>query len=147
MVDEKAIIREVEAFYRRYIEVWSRRDREEAAKYYDLPLAALGGDQGLSLVRSDTELRRWCLQVIEYEEGQGWQRTSIDQLQIWPLSTSLAQVVADINRYGKDGSLVHQARSSYMLRRRQDGWKVMTFAQVEEPFGGPGLARPVAHEH
>jgi hypothetical protein len=89
-------------------------------------------------VSSDEEQRRWCVQVLAAYDEQRWEETGIDRLQVWPLSTSLAQVTSDISRYGKDGSVLHQGRYSYMLRRRRDGWKVMTFAAVEEPFSGPG---------
>jgi hypothetical protein len=65
---------------------------------------------------------------------------------VCPFSTSLAQLTSDISRYGKDGSVLHRGRYFYMLRRRPDGWKVMAFAVVEEPFSGPGLARRLAED-
>ena len=144
MADEETIVREVEAFYQNYIEAWNRRDPGEIAYYYDQPHVALRSEHAPSLVITDAEQEQWCLEALAVYREHGWEQIGIDRLQVWPFSLSLAQLTSDISRYGRDGSLLHQGRYVYMLRRRQDGWKVMAFATVEEPFSGPGLSRPVA---
>jgi len=141
-----AIVREVDAFYRSYIEAWNRRDPGEIAYYYDLPHVGLSGEHAPSLVSSDAEQEGWCREALHIYDAHGWEQIGIDRIQVWPFSTSLAQLTSDITRYGKDGSVLHQGRYSYMLRRRQDGWKVMAFAVVEEPFSGPGRPRHVAQD-
>ena len=146
MPDEETILSEVEAFYRSYIKAWNRRDPGEIAYCYDRPHVGLSGEHALSLVSTDAEQERWCLQALAIYAECGWEQIGIDGLQVWPFSTSLAQLTSDISRYGKDGSVLQRGRYSYMLRRRQDGWKVMAFATVDEPFSGPGLARRVAQD-
>jgi hypothetical protein len=146
LADEETIVREVEAFYRRYIEAWNHRDPEEIAYCYDRPHVGLSGGHAPSLVSTDAEQERWCLEALALYDEQRWEHTEIDRLQVWPFSASLAQLISDLGRYGKDGSLLRRGRYCYMLRRRQDGWRVMTFAVVEEPFSGPGLSRRVAQD-
>jgi hypothetical protein len=141
MTDEAEIVHEVEDFYRRYIDTWGREDPVEVALHYDRPHVHLSGERPPSTVTSDSDQDRWFQQVIAYE--QPWARTGIDALQVFPMSRTLAQLVADISRYGKEGLVLEQQRVSYMLRRGDDGWKVMTYAAVEQPFSGPGRPRGV----
>jgi hypothetical protein len=144
ITDEETIVRDVAAFYRSYIEAWNHRDPGEIAQYYDRPHVALSGEYPPWLVSTDAEQEGWCLDALAIYDEHGWEQIGIDGLQVWPFSTSLAQLTSDISRYGKDGSVLHRGRYSYIVRRRPDGWKVMAFAVVEEPFSGRGLARPVA---
>jgi hypothetical protein len=146
MADRETIVSEVEAFYRSYIDAWNRRDPGEIAYCYDRPYIGLSGEHAPLLVSTDEEQECWCREALATYDEQRWESTGIDRLQVWPFSTSLVQLICDISRYGKDGAVLRQGRYSYMARRRQEGWKVMTFAVVEEPFTGPGVSRPVAED-
>ena len=148
MTDEDAIVAEVRAFYGRYIDAWSRRDAAEVARCYDRPYVGLSGEHELSLVTSDADHDHWYQQVLTSYDQRGWKRSGIAGLEIWPLSSSLAQLVADVFRYRQDGSVLDHSRSTYMLRRRSDGWKVVAYAVVDPPFSGPStLDRPMPRVH
>jgi hypothetical protein len=141
-MDDSGIVDEVEMAYRHCVDAFNRHDAVAFAACFDRPHAGLNGDHGLVLVTSDADHDRWCKQVMAEAEGQDWARTDIDRFQVWPFSPSLAQLVADVIHYKTDGSVRRRVRVSYMLRRRDAGWKVMTVGVVEEPFSGPALPPP-----
>ena len=70
-----------------------------------------------------------------------WGRSDIDRLQVFPYSESLVQIVADVTRYKKDGSVLEKLRATYMYRRDGGTWKILTLALIESPFSGPGESR------
>jgi hypothetical protein len=77
---------------------------------------------------------------MAYLDDQGWGRTEIDELWIWPLSPSVAQLVSYITRYRADGSVLQQARANYTLCRRDGSWKVvLSFPLLEDGFNVPVL--------
>ena len=141
MADDQAVVLgEVEAAYRHYVEVFNRRDPIEIAALYHRPHAQVIGDIGLSIVTDDADQQQWYDFVMAYLDDQGWGRTGIDELWIWPLSQSLAQLVAHVTRYRADGSVLHQARANYTLCRRDGSWKVvLSFPLLEDGFNVPVL--------
>ena len=148
MADHGVIVDEVEAAYRRYVEVFNRHDATEVAELYDRPHAQLIGEIGLSIVHDDGEQQQWYDFVMAYLDEQGWGRTEIDEMWVWPLSHSLAQLVAQVTRYRSDGSVLNHARANYTLRRRDSSWKVvLSFPLLEDPFDVPGVTRSVSRRY
>jgi hypothetical protein len=140
MADQSAIVDEVGAAYRHYVEVFNGRDPSEIAELYDRPHAQVTGETGLSIVSDDADQQAWYEFVMAYLDDQGWGRTEIDQMWIWPLSRTLAQLVANVTRYKKDGSVLQQVRANYTLRQRDGVWKVvLSYSLLEDGFGLPGL--------
>jgi hypothetical protein len=138
MPDHGAILDEVEAAYRHYVEVFNRRDPQEIAELYHRPHAQVIGDVGLSIVTGDVEQEQWYELVMAYLDDQGWDRTEIDKMWVWPLSPTLAQLVADVTRYKADGSVLNHVRANYTLCRRQGVWKmVLSFPLLEQGFDVP----------
>jgi hypothetical protein len=142
MADHAAITREVEAAYQHYIDVFNRRDAAEIADLFDRPHARVSGEDGLTIVSDDADQRlQWSESRTAFLADIGCDRTGINDLQIWPLSPTLAQLVADVTRYKKDGSVLQRFRANYTLRRRDGRWKVIIIYPVlEEAFPGPTLA-------
>jgi hypothetical protein len=138
--DHGAVLDEVEAAYRHYVEVFNRRDPREIAELYHRPHAHVIGEIGLSIVAVDADQEQWYEFVMAYLDDQGWDRTKIDKLWIWPLSAALAQLVADVTRYRADGSVLEHVRANYTLCRRDGVWKVvLSFPLLEEGFNVPLL--------
>lgn len=141
MADANTIIREIEAAYQHYIDVFNREDAAGFVACYTHPHVMLSGERGLTLVNTAADHQRGYQQIMKTLHERGWGRSGIDRLQIWPFSESLAQLVADVTRYKKDGSILEQLRASYMFRRESGMWKILALAQVEAPFTGPGTER------
>jgi ketosteroid isomerase-like protein len=140
MTDHGTIVGEVEAAYRHYVEAFNGRDAREIAELYDRPHAQVIGEIGLSIVNDDADQQKWYEFVMAHLDDQAWGRTQIDELWIWPLSHTLAQLVANVTRYRKDGSILLKLRANYTLRRRDDTWKVvLSFAPLEDGFDVPVL--------
>lgn len=140
MADHGAIVSEVEGAYRHYVEAFNGRDAREIAELYDRPHAQVIGETGLSIVNDDADQQQWYEFVMAYLDDQGWGRTEIDEVWIWPLSHTLAQLVANVTRYRRDGSVLQRLRANYTLRRRDGTWKVvLTFPVLEDGFDVPVL--------
>lgn len=141
--DLGAIVGEVEAAYRHYVEVFNGRDPNEIAALYHRPHAQVIGEIGLSLVTDDADQQEWYEFVMAVLDDQGWSRTEIDDLWIWPLSDSVAQLVSHVTRYRSDGSVLNHARANYTLCRRDGSWRVvLSFPLLEDGFELPALTRP-----
>jgi ketosteroid isomerase-like protein len=141
VADQSGIVGEVETAYRRYVEVFNSRDANEISSLYDRPHAHVSGEMGLSIVSDDADQQGWYEFVMAHLDDQGWDRTEVDDMWVWPLSPTLAQLVADVTRYRRDGSVLSRARANYTLRRRDDAWKViLTYPLLEDGFDVPGRA-------
>jgi ketosteroid isomerase-like protein len=143
MTDQHEIVREVEAAYRHYVDVFNRRDPTEIAGLYDRPHAQVAGEAGLLLVNDDADQNAWYEFVFAHLDSQEWARTELDDVRVVPLSPTLAHVVSEVTRYTLDGSQLNHARANYTMRRAADGWKVvLTFPLLEEGFDvtGPTVA-------
>jgi ketosteroid isomerase-like protein len=142
MAETNTIVREIEAAYRHYIDVFNREDAAGFVGCYTHPHTMVSGEQGLSIVNTAADHERGYHAIMKTLHKQEWGRSGIDRMQIWPFSDSLAQLVADVTRYKKDGSILEKLRASYMLRREAGGWKILAFGLVAHPYAGPGLPRP-----
>jgi ketosteroid isomerase-like protein len=132
------VAEEVEAAYRHYVDVFNSRDPAAIAAVYDHPHAQMLGEVGLSIVNDDADQQQWYDFVMTYLDAQQWGRTEIDDVWVWPLSEKLAQVVANVTRYRKDGSVLNHVRANYTLRRSDDTWKVvLTFPLLDDGFDLP----------
>jgi ketosteroid isomerase-like protein len=134
------IIREVEAFYRAFIDGFNREDTDMYLRSFGYPNAVLGGEQGMLLNAKESDQQRFYQQVMVSIQGRGWNRTGVDRLQVWPLADSIAMLMADISRYKKDGTVLEQGRYCYTVRKDAGAWKILTLTEVKPPFSGPGTA-------
>jgi ketosteroid isomerase-like protein len=141
MADVQTIQRELEATYRHYIDVFNREDVAGFLGCYCHPHVMLSGEQGMGVINTEADHRRVYQRIMTSLHEREWGRSGIDRLQIWPFSESLAQLVADVTRYKKDGSVLERLRASYMFRRESGAWKILSLAQIEASFTGPGAGR------
>ncbi|NOT56220.1 MAG: DUF4440 domain-containing protein [Deltaproteobacteria bacterium] len=141
MSDANAIIREIEDAYRHYIEVFNRSDAAGFVGCYAHPHTMLSGEQGMVVVNTEADHHRVYQGMAAALEKSNWGRSEIDRLQTWPYSKSLAQLVADVTRYKKDGSVLEKLRATYTFRNEKGAWKILAFSLIEAPFSGPGISR------
>ena len=141
MAEANAIIQELEAAYHHYIEVFNRQDTAGFVGCYTHPHSMLTGAQGMVVTHTEADHQRGYERMMVGLRESGWERSGIDRVQIWPFSTSLGQLVADVTRYKKDGSVLEKLRASYMFRREGGVWKILSLSLVEAPFSGPGTSR------
>jgi ketosteroid isomerase-like protein len=141
MADANTIIREIEAVYHHYIDVFNREDEAGFVACYAHPHAMLSGQLGMVVTNTAEDHRRGYQRIMETLHKSNWGRSGIDRMQIFPFSESLAQLVADVTRYKKDGSTLEKLRATYMFRRDGGAWKILSFGLIEAPFSGPGAER------
>ena len=134
----ETVVREVEAFYRAYIDAFNREDTDFFLRAFAYPNAFLTGEQGLVVQAKESDQQRFYQSIMASIQARGWDRSAVDRLQIWPFSDGLAMIVADYTRYKKDGSILEQGRACYTVRRDGNTWKFLTITEIKPPFTGPG---------
>jgi hypothetical protein len=129
------IVRELETFYRHYIDVFNREDD----RFYDCfanPYAVISGERGIVTVGNDN--RDSFARTMKVLKEHGWQRSGIDRITAWALGEDLGMIMSDVTRYKIDGTVMQKIRACYTLRRDGDRWKIVTITEVKPPFLGPG---------
>jgi ketosteroid isomerase-like protein len=132
------IVRELEAFYRSYIEAFNREDIDLFTEAFCYPYAWVTGERGLTVCANESDHQRWFGQMMVGIKDRGWVRSGSDRLNAWALAENLAMIMADVTRYKSDGSILEQIRACYTLRRDGKAWKIVTASVVPPPFLGPG---------
>ena len=137
MATSEEIVRELESFYRHYIDVFNRED----AEFYDCfanPYAMVSGARGLLTVANNDDNRKSFGRIMKTLKEQGWARSGIDRINAWAMAADFGMILSDVTRYKADGSVMEKIRACYSLRRDKDKWKIVTITEVTPPFLGPG---------
>lgn len=137
MTTEEKMIQELKDTYAAYIDVFNREDVEGFVRCYSHPHAMLSRKGELIVVNTKDDHLKMYQQVMTSLRERGWGRSGTDLVRITPFTESLAQLVAGVTRYKKDGSVLENLRACYMFRREENGWKIASLAQIDAPFAGP----------
>src|SRR5262245_5822114 len=98
MTAAETIVREVEAFYRAFIDGFNREDTDMYLRSFCYPNALLSGEHGMLVHAKESDQQRFYQEIMSSLQKRGWDRSGIDRLQIWPLADAMATLVADITR-------------------------------------------------
>jgi hypothetical protein len=123
------IVSLLEAFYKGYIDAFS-----EAFSY---PYAFVSGERGLSACANESDHQRFFGKIMIDLKARGWVRSAIDSLKAWVFADGLGMILADYTRFKADGSVLEAGRACYTVRREGKAWKMVTIAEVKQPFLGP----------
>jgi hypothetical protein len=137
MATADQIAREMESFYRDYIDVFNR---EEEAMFdsFASPHAMVSGERGLTTVANDENHRAAFRRMIATLKERGWAHSGIDSIKAWPMADNLGLLVCDVTRYKADNSVLEKLRACYLLQRDGGKWKILTLNEIKPPFLGPG---------
>jgi len=132
------ITRELEAFYKDYIDAFNREDIDAFLEKWSYPFAWVSGERGLTVTASEADNQRGVGQIFAGIRSRGWARSVTDRMTAWALAENLGMILADVTRYKTDGAVLERVRACYTLRRDGKSWKLVTVAEVKPPFLGPG---------
>ena len=138
MANAEQIVREVEEFYRRYIDAFNREDIDQFLQSFDLPYVLLTGERPATVVADEAARQQFYTRTMISIQGRGWGRSEIDLMKAWPLAEKLVMIMADVTRYKKDGSMLERLRAFYTLRNDGKAWRIVALAEARAPFTGPG---------
>ncbi|HKV53369.1 MAG TPA: hypothetical protein VJN94_01895 [Candidatus Binataceae bacterium] len=138
MAGTEQITKELEAFYKSYIDSFNREDIDLFSEAFAYPYAWITGGQGLSQCASESDHQRGFGKIMVALKDRGWARSATDRLKTWAFAEDLAMILADVTRYKTDGSVLERVRACYTVRRDPKGWKIITLTEVKPPFLGPG---------
>jgi hypothetical protein len=134
----ESIERELERFYRDYIDRFNTADVERFLNYFANPFISIGGERGFRVVANDaghvTDFRR----IMESLKRRGWTRSDIVGIKAWALDDKLGMIVSDVVRVRADDSTLEEIRACYLVRREDSGWKIATISEIKPPHLGPG---------
>lgn len=136
MSDAAAIAREVEAFYLGYIEAFNREDIGAYLNSFCYPNAVLRGAQGMAVHATAPDQRRYYQALMVAIHAEGWHHTDTGSLQVAPLTETTAMLLVDITRCRKDSTPIEHGRMCYTVRKDGGMWKILTLADVKQPFDG-----------
>jgi hypothetical protein len=137
MSDAATIVREVEEFYRGYIEGFNREDRDIYLRSFCYPNAVLRGEHGMTVHAKEPDQQRYYEELMVAIREEAWDHTGLGQLHVAPLTDRTAILIADITRYKKDNTAIENARLCYTVRKDGSAWKILTLTDVKPPFTGP----------
>jgi ketosteroid isomerase-like protein len=138
MPPAEEITRELEAFYKGYIEAFNREDIDMFSETFAYPYAWVDGKHGLRACANESDHQRGFGIIMIALKERGWVRSAIDRLHAWPLAENLAMILADVTRYKSGDAILERVRACYTVRRDARGWKIVTLSEVQPPFLGPG---------
>ena len=138
MATSEDIARELENFYRGYMDTFNREDDrffDCFAPVYEI----INGERGLVTVTNDANYRNeFRTRIMKDFKERGWVRTEIDQIKAWAMAENLGMIIADVTRRKADDSIMDQLRAIYTVRRAGDWWQFITVGAIIPPFLGPG---------
>jgi hypothetical protein len=128
------IARELESFYRHYVDVFNREDDRFVA-YYAPVFQIVSGAPGIISVTNDA---RYWSDYMKALKQRGWVRSEVDRLKAWALADDLGMIIPDITRRKADNSVLDQMRGIYTARRSGNSWQFITLSEIKPPYLGPG---------
>ena len=146
MADAATVTREVESFYRAFIDGFNREDTDLYLRSFCYPNGILSGEHGLIINAKESDQQRFYQEVMSSIQERGWDHTGVTQLQAWPISTGMAFLLADITRYKKDNSVLESGRYCYTICHNKGAWKILSLTEVKAPFSGPAATAEKAAE-
>ena len=136
MSDAATVVREVEAFYRGYVDGFNREDVDCYLRSFCYPNALLRGAQAMAVHANEAEQLRYYQALMAAIRAEGWHHSGIGAMHVAPLTPVSAMLMADIARYRKDGSTIENARLCYTVRKDAGAWRLLTLTDVAPPFTG-----------
>ncbi len=138
MQSAEDIARELERFYRDYIEIFNSEDLDRVADSFSYPCAVISGERGLAPTANRDENRTMFGRLMPALKQRGWARSDIVRIKAWAMGENLGMLVADVTRNRADNAVYERLRGCYTLRRDRGAWKIVTISEVSDPFLGPG---------
>ena len=138
MGSAQEIAREVEHFYRSYMDVFNRQDIERSSMFVDLPYVLISGEGGVVVCATGAEHQRLSSQLFADLKSRGWARSDVDRVRISLFAENHALIVSDITRRRSDGSILQKNRFCYTARHDGNSWKMIAYSPVADGFLGPG---------
>jgi len=138
MPNAHEIAKEVEDFYRTFMEAFNRQDIVRQSKLIDLPYALISGEGGVVVCSTESEHQRLSTQIFADLKARGWARSDVDRVRVSLFAQNHALIVSDITRRRTDGSVLQKNRFCYTARHDGTSWKMMAYSPVADGFLGPG---------
>jgi hypothetical protein len=130
--------KELDRFYRGYVDAFNRQDPDRVVGCFAIPYGWVTGERGLAAITNEGDHRNGFSRLMLELRQRGWVRSGINLLKTWALSDNLAMTLADFTRYRADGSMLENGRACYTALRDSDSWKIIAITEIKPPFLGPG---------
>jgi ketosteroid isomerase-like protein len=115
----------IEQAYRDYVAAFNREDSAGVAAVLDYPIMVEGGNSPPTTIADAAGYRRMIERVFAEFKALGWVRSQIDKLQAFPTAGDTGVLLAHFSRWRADGSLLIAGSGHYVMRKDQDGWRII----------------------
>ena len=136
MVKSRDIERELEIFYRSYIDVFNTVEVDRFLTYFANPYVTISGERGVRVITNDAKHAGDFARIMQGLQARGWVRSDIADVRAWGMDEKLGMIVSDVVRVKTDGSRLEEIRACYLVRREDAGWKIATISEIKPPYLG-----------
>lgn len=137
MANIQEITKEVEGFYRAFMDAFNHHDLVRHSQFVDLPYALISGE-GVVVCSTTSDHERLSAQIFADLKARGWARSDVDRVRVSLYAPNHALIVSDITRRRADGSILQKNRFCYTARHDGHAWKMIAYSPVADGFLGPG---------
>ncbi|MGO9059331.1 MAG: hypothetical protein ACLQU2_18380, partial [Candidatus Binataceae bacterium] len=126
MASAEHLTKEMESFYRQYIDAFNAEELTGLAGHFSYPWGLIGGNRGLVVIKDQADFVRSMEKTKDFLRNRGWGRTGVDRVHAWPTADNMGLLMTDFTRYREDGSVLERGRACYTVRRDAGAWKIVT---------------------
>jgi hypothetical protein len=115
---------ELEALYRKYVEVFNTGDGEALSRLLAYP-AVGGGAARPQVYRTPLEFQRMIEGTLAHFRAQGWARSHVDSTEGVEMAGDTGVVRAVFSRYRADGERYEEGSGNYVMRKLDGEWRIV----------------------
>jgi hypothetical protein len=128
-----AILAELRAFYKDYIDTFNSHDFSAIPKFFSFPWVMITEDAP-PFEMKDEQTQQASFEKTETEiKARGWNRSGVDHLDVFATGVDTGLLISDFTRYRADNSIVESKRAYYIVQRKEGRWKIVTILQAPLP--------------
>ena len=137
-------VAELTAFYKSYIDTFNRRDLPAVPRFFAYPWVTVDGTGTVHTIANEaTQLAMWK-EIITGLEAKEWSHSEIEHLDVHLTGADTGLLATDFVRWRKGGTPIERRRGFYVVRRFDDGWKIVSAWDAARPFPAEGADDPLA---
>ena len=117
---------EVSVMLDSYTASFAGKRAEEVAFFFHIPMTTIF-DTGVVALDTGTDVIRYVQSIQNRLVEMDYAYSEWTKFQIKELTSSLVIASTSAARYDGNGGLIAETGSTYVLRKTEDGWKIVTF--------------------
>jgi ketosteroid isomerase-like protein len=118
--------KEASAMLESYTASFASKSAEEMIPFFHIPMLAVF-DTGVVAMNRNLDIVRYVQSIQSKLTEMDYAYSNWTKLRIKELNSGLVVASTSAIRYNRDGGIIAETGSTYVLRKAEDGWKIATF--------------------